>query len=679
MRQLHVPKNILRFFAVLCACALALSSMPTHAAVREVFPKRANYFLSWTITLTQARELAKWDLLILDAETQENSRDALALIRQLNPRVVMLAYVTSQDMRDDIAGLRDVAPLRYARYEAMPDAWYLKNEKGTRLSWWSRTYLLNVSSRAPVVNGTRFNDYLAYHVAKKILASGWWDGVFYDNAWEQISYFAGEAIDIDGDGLRDSSADADSAWRQGMEDLFAKTRQYAGNGAIIVGNGHAIIGGNGVLYENFPANGWGATIQEYRALQREARAPFVSVINGNTGDIPSPQWYQAFRFGLGSTLLGNGYFSFDDGAARHESLWWYDEYDAYLGAPNTIAYRIDPLQPGDGVWRRDFTNGIVLVNANAAPTIVSVEDGFEGVRGTQDTKANTGAAVRSLTLAAQDARILMRRVETISRAPYRVGVSTQVYTASGREVRQRFVPEVRSCIGAGVVSAQIVSDERCVSSDRRFVTVRTRTGAVIAYFAPYGASYVGGISLAIAQGSDGTARIVTAAQAGAPRVRVWSLDGRTMHADFLAYAPQMRSGVTLAVGDREGDGTQEIITGTGDGGGAHVRFFSLDGLARGGDFFAYDARGRSGVRVAAGDVDGDGDDDIITVPAGRRPLVEVRVFAQSDHTTWNHFTVGSSGARIAVYPVAVDIDQDGRAEVLLQSDKMLLGTSGSAK
>jgi len=83
--------------------------------------------------------------------------------------------------------------------------------------------------------------------------------------------------------------------------------------------------------------------------------------------------------------------------------------------------------------------------------------------------------------------------------------------------------------------------------------------------------------------------------------------------EFSAYDAQ-RYGVNVTCGDVNGDDLDEILTGSGPGEiyGAHVRGFEVDGTPLAGlSFFAYGTP-RWGVNVAAGDLDGDSMDEILT-------------------------------------------------------------------
>jgi len=138
---------------------------------------------------------------------------------------------------------------------------------------------------------------------------------------------------------------------------------------------------------------------------------------------------------------------------------------------------------------------------------------------------------------------------------------------------------------------------------------------------PYGGAVGYGLRLALGDiDGDGVDEIVTGPGPGpgyGPLVKAFKADGSPLDAvSFMAYGT-WRYGVNVACGDIDGDGVDEIVTGAGPGAvfGPHVRAWSADGgqviPLPGVSFLAYGTH-RYGVNVACGDVDGDGLDEIIT-------------------------------------------------------------------
>jgi hypothetical protein len=191
------------------------------------------------------------------------------------------------------------------------------------------------------------------------------------------------------------------------------------------------------------------------------------------------------------------------------------------------------------------------------------------------------------------------------------------------------------------------------------------SGALKFAFSAYDPHFLGGVRVAVGDVTgDGIPDIVTApGPGGGPDIRVF--DGVTgqMVGEFLAYSPFFTGGVYVAVGDVNGDGKGEIITGPDQGGGPDVRVFDTTGKLLE-EFSAYNPYFVGGVRVAAGDVNGDGKADIITGPGpGGGPNVVVFDGTNPSHQLQNLNAYGPF-FQGGVYVAAADLNSDGYADII---------------
>ncbi|HTK73910.1 MAG TPA: VCBS repeat-containing protein, partial [Gemmataceae bacterium] len=177
------------------------------------------------------------------------------------------------------------------------------------------------------------------------------------------------------------------------------------------------------------------------------------------------------------------------------------------------------------------------------------------------------------------------------------------------------------------------------------------------------APFMGGARVAVADiNGDGTADIVTGAgTGGGAHVRVFNGKDNTELLSFIAFDTSYIGGIYVAAGDIDGDGKADIVVGSGPDNGGLVRAFHADGT----QFIniaAFGAGYQGATTVAVGDVNGDGKGDII-VGTGTAPG-KVNVFSGADQSliaTFQAYAFGSGGG---AYVAAADLNGDGKAEII---------------
>jgi FG-GAP-like repeat/FG-GAP repeat len=192
-----------------------------------------------------------------------------------------------------------------------------------------------------------------------------------------------------------------------------------------------------------------------------------------------------------------------------------------------------------------------------------------------------------------------------------------------------------------------------------------RDRSILRPFYAYDQGFTGGVYVAAGDlNGDGKADIVTGAGAGGgPHVKVFSgADGSTLQS-FFAFDPAFTGGVRVAVGDVNGNGFPDIVVGAGPGGGPQVKVFSgKDGSVLD-SFFGFDSGFTGGVFVAAGDLNGDGKADIVTgAGAGGGP--QVKVFSGKDLSVLQSFFAYDAGFTGGVYVAAGDVNGDGHPDLV---------------
>lgn len=147
----------------------------------------------------------------------------------------------------------------------------------------------------------------------------------------------------------------------------------------------------------------------------------------------------------------------------------------------------------------------------------------------------------------------------------------------------------------------------------------------------------------------------------APDVDVRRANG-SEYARFAAYSSNFRGGVRVATINNDHDGIPEIVTGAGESGGPHVRVFKAFG-ALAYEFFAYDKASSRGVSIAVGDIDGDGEEDIVTA-VGADVSQDIIAWTESGEELFR-FPASIFPASSALSVSTADIDDDIADEITI--------------
>jgi hypothetical protein len=402
------------------------------------YPRTATYYLSQQ-ALPAVADLAHYDVVVIDSEWAHRvPRTWFQRLRAADPGVCLLAYVNLVDRPDRLGTHRYWAD-RYSLWQftvsgtsTFPRRWLAVTGSGKHVSEWPGTSMANLTAHAPMVEGQTYAQYAANWVADTVWATGLWDGILLD-VWGDRVYNADiDAWDSNGDGVDEPASriyGAGSPWARGLADAerIMRARMPA---AVLVANGDRTLGGtglDGLAWESFadPESGRDplTDLRDYvdTTARRSGQDGLAITIDRRRSPRGSVEAGRAARFQLASTLLQGGFWA--PMGADYGELARYDEMGlgslsrGYLGRPvaesPTWAALRAPFHDGVGslepdLYRRDFTNGIVLVNAGTGTRTVTLEHPYTTVPGAWGTKTNNRMSTTSVAVPPQDGVVLLR-------------------------------------------------------------------------------------------------------------------------------------------------------------------------------------------------------------------------------------------------------------------------------
>jgi len=317
------------------------------------YPHRANLWGDWNNFKNWSPDrLGKIDLWIRSNITETNA----AYLRSLNGHTLILDSTNATSPSTTI-----------------PDSYWLKDVNGKRIENWTNWWLLNLTK--PEVA-----DFLARYAYQRLLDSNLaFDGMFFDNVFLSVGTpytdVRGNSVLIDAneDGIADDQATLNAAWRAGVLREMQTFRSLMPNAYLM---GHVSDSASADVQALFDGESIGFTAAGIKDGSRtldtlwsqydpwwenphskavttliESAPPFEIGygygFSPHSGSIPAATlefartYFPYVRWGLGLTLLRDGYFCHELGDTWHGQAWWYDELDADLGNPKGASYLYD--------------------------------------------------------------------------------------------------------------------------------------------------------------------------------------------------------------------------------------------------------------------------------------------------------------------------------------------------
>lgn len=259
--------------------------------------------------------------------------------------------------------------------EANPD-WFLKNTAGESISSDGYKWLWAMD-----VGNPAYQQRWADNVIAEVQAAGW-DGVFLDDVNPTMKYSTDET--------QVAKYPNDAAYTAASESALAYIGpRIQASGKLAIANFATWVEYpttqnswlkyvSGALDEMFVKWGrnagegyrsesqWTRQLEEVKYAASQGKQ-FIGFTQGSAGET------QAARFGFGTVLLGtNGTASYAF-TPDYTGEQWLPEYDYDLGAPTAAETR-----DGNGVHRRTFEKGLVLVNPTSSTQTVSFGGTYSG-------------------------------------------------------------------------------------------------------------------------------------------------------------------------------------------------------------------------------------------------------------------------------------------------------------
>lgn len=379
-------------------------------------PKIAGLDYSQSTSSERRALLAKHKLVLLAIGRDKSAswiQSQVSGVRSRNSSIKIGAYVLVNELQCTASSGTSMYPIVQAANSA---SWWLRTSGGSRTQWTDNYNAcdMNVTSWGRKNSfGQSWTQYKWSRDYNSFFRNAPFSYVFIDNFWGKPRTTA----DWRRVGSNQSSSDPtiQAAFRTGMSN-YVRSVRYTSSSLKVMGNSdyelskpeHAkLLDGaflEGVMGKSWSREtwaGWKSAMDYYRAALRNTRAPNDVIFQV----FANPTDYRMVRYGLASAMLDNGYFMYIP-LVRPSVPKWFDEFSAPIGT----AVDAPPTAPAqNGIYKRRYTNGIVLVNPSKTTTAsIYIGPGYKRLTGAQDGSVNNGARQSTVKLGPRQGLLMIR-------------------------------------------------------------------------------------------------------------------------------------------------------------------------------------------------------------------------------------------------------------------------------
>ena len=345
------------------------------------YPRLGNFFMATTSGIVQSggagglpylytaeeveNKLAFSDVVAgLPKSIQTVDPDFPRRMKKKNPNMIFLPDILSWELTQyDWPPSDATTDLGYEYVMGVKEDWIALDTKGERIesTSWAPYPIMNMSKFCPPVDGQDWIDYQVDFVTNRMMGSGLWDGVFFDNLLGRVHPFIPNYdnpdlfdFDLNLNGVRDETiAWTNDVTRNAAINMLTDIRDRVGNLEIIMGNSGAnpqiflspYV--NGYIFEGWSSAwsymteipseaGWRNAIEEYFFMHQNSVSPNIEIIQGEGEEEggfdpttvhyePTTKDFLKHRFLMGSALLGDGFYEYDL-CFNKSAPYWFDEF-----------------------------------------------------------------------------------------------------------------------------------------------------------------------------------------------------------------------------------------------------------------------------------------------------------------------------------------------------------------